>query len=82
MTEFLINISYIVFDMSFDKSYSAVKNIGEIYMSKQNMLSISPYIQSVYSIVCKYLHILTWFGMAITKYVMLHMYISIHSMVK
>jgi len=53
-----------------------VKNVNEIYMSKQNMLPSSPYVsfslQHCVS-VCTYI---TWFGMAITKYVMLCMYIS------
>ena len=43
-SNFLSNISDVMFDVSFDKSYSAVKNVSEIYMSKQNVLPSSPYI--------------------------------------
>jgi hypothetical protein len=44
MTVFLSNISDVIFDVSFDKSYSVVKNVSEIYMSKQDMLPITPYV--------------------------------------
>lgn len=32
MTLFLSNISDVMFDVSFDKSYSVVKNVSEIYV--------------------------------------------------
>jgi len=44
MTVFLSNISDVMFDVSFDKSHSVVKNVSEINMSKQNMLPSSSYV--------------------------------------
>lgn len=38
-SNFLSNIVNIMFDVSFGKSYPAVKNVSEIYTSKQNMLT-------------------------------------------
>jgi len=80
MTVFLSNISD-MFDVSFDKSYSVVKNVTEVYMLKRNILLSSSYVsvslQHCVS-VCTYI---AWFGMVITKY-MLCMYVSVHSMVK
>jgi len=74
MTVFLSNISYVMYDVSFDKSYSVVKNVRHIYVSKQNMLPSSPYVsvslQHCVS-VCTYI---AWFGMAITKYVNVCLY--------
>lgn len=75
MTVFLSNISDVMFDVSFDKSCSVVKNVSEIYMSKQNMLPSSPYVSVSLRhcvSVCTYI---AGFGMAITKYVM-YVYIS------
>ena len=75
MTLFLSNISDVMFDVSFDKSYSVVKNVSEIYVWKQNMLPTSLYVsvslQHCVS-VCTYI---AWFGMAITKcYVCIYQY--------